>query len=89
MTTPPSRSTSTSADRIQVYDPRGLGYGVLGTEITVQGRDITLGKHNAPPLLHTGVVESVRLNKNRIVLVMSLQIGRRPIRQPRVVEIEL
>lgn len=91
--------TSTSAEKKVtaednfVVDPpmdaRELTYHFLGREITVHGRDITLGSHKAPPLSQKGVLESFRMNRGRIVMVLSMKFKSRPVPQPRVIECEV
>lgn len=84
MTTLPNHSISTSAD---LTDVRKLRHCHLGQEIRVMGRDVTLGQHQAPPTVITGVLQNLRMNKMRIVLVMDVQFPRRPVPQSRVIEV--
>jgi hypothetical protein len=99
MTTERNRSTSTSAEPITpsvqlntiliISDPRKITHQLIGQQIQVMGRDITLGDHQAPPVPITGELDSFRMNRRRIVLVMLVKMPRYTMVQPRVVAVHI
>lgn len=78
-----SRKTETP-----VVNAKGLTFHHLGNVITVYGRDVTLTrKISGPPDSYTGVLTSLRMNKNEIVLILDIPGGR--FSQSRVIAAEL
>jgi hypothetical protein len=81
----PKKKSSTSAD-IPRVSADVLGRSFIGTEVTVLGRDVTLGENKAVPILHRGIVESLHINQRRVRLVMKRHM-RASISQSRVIEV--
>lgn len=59
----------------------------IGREITVMGRDITLGVHEAPMVQLTGQLDSLRANATRVVLTMQIKHPKLSFSRPRVIEV--
>lgn len=79
---------STSAEPVIPITPaRELNFGHLGQVIQVCGRDITLGLSEK---LHTewvGRLESLRMNPDRMVCVLTVRHPRFKFASPRVIEL--
>lgn len=82
---PRERKSSTSADG--TTNPLKLRHWHIGHEVTVWGRDITLGQNQAPVTLFTGQLESMRMTKTRMVLCLLIAIREGRVAQPRIIEI--
>jgi len=80
-----SRQTESSPP---VVNAKWLAFHHLGSVVTVHGRDITLTrKISGLPDFYTGVLTSLRMNKNEIVLILDIPGGR--FSQSRVIAAEL
>jgi hypothetical protein len=67
--------TSATPEPVGVRD---LGYDLIGRSVAVTGRDITLGLHGGPAQVQVGVLETIRMRKGRVVVVMAMSFRGRP-----------
>lgn len=67
--------TSEAPDPVGVRD---LRYEFIGRVVAITGRDITLGLHGGPAQTQVGILETVRMRKGRVVVVLSMSFRGRP-----------
>lgn len=81
----PQKSRSSTSDTVEWVGIKDLRYELIGRRVAVTGRDITLGLHGGPSLTQIGVLETIRMRKGRVVLVMGMTLRGRPV-QMRTIE---
>ena len=75
---PESRNSTSATPENETVRVRDLSYDHIGRKVTLTGRDITLGLHGGPGQLLTGVLETIRMRKGRVVVVLSISFRKRP-----------
>jgi hypothetical protein len=88
-----SRRNSTSSEpetSPPVVSAKWLAFHHIGSVITVRGRDITLSRRvSGPAEFYSGVLTSLRMNKNEIVLILQISQPRGTLNESRVIQAEL
>lgn len=74
------RSSTSAEQEYRAVNVRTLGFDLLGREVRLMGRDITLGLHGGPAIEQKGILETIRMRADRVVVVMLMPLreGRPP-----------
>jgi hypothetical protein len=76
-----SLKSSTSVEgEYRLVNIRTLDFDTIGRPVRLMGRDITLGLHGGPAIEQKGILETIRMRADRVVVVMLMPLreGRPP-----------